>query len=134
MIRSLISHIVVACLAFIFTFFLTLGNNTLTTSFTRAIVGFFIFFILMFPVRWLWSLVHRDKVVEPEKGSGLNVQTPDEDLLKHMSMYQEIPSPSSSAASDFTPLSPPVLKKKDDPPSQMTSEDIANAIRVLSTE
>lgn len=121
--------------AFLFTFISSIGNNTWMTSLVRSALGFIVFFFCMLPIAWFLLHISRKNadIKQGEKGVGqqVNAETPEEDLLKQMASYQPESTGAKFEQSAFTPLSPPVVKKKN---AANNPEDIANAIRVLSNQ
>ncbi|MES7047940.1 hypothetical protein U6S72_12220 [Cutibacterium acnes] len=119
--------IIFSSAAFLFTFLSSIGNNTWMTSFVRSVLGFIVFFLIMLPIAWILLQIPKKKTEDKKGKDGVglkvNAETPEEDLLKQMGS-------SRPEQSSFTPLSPPIVKKKaaNDP------EEIANAIRVLSNQ
>lgn len=133
MVRKLLFHFVVGGLAFLLTFIISIGNNTIITSLSRSVFGFLLFFSLMFPIRWFLLRPIREESAEEQKtGTKINIQTPDEDLAREIGLTAQNEQ-QDKGSGGFTPLSPPVLKKKQDTAEPLSSEDIANAIRGLSS-
>ncbi|WP_134700398.1 hypothetical protein [Ammoniphilus sp. YIM 78166] len=121
--------------AFLFTFISSIGNNTWMTSIVRSTLGFVIFFVCMLVIRWFFLQIPRKNsdTKRDEEGVGVrvNAETPEEDLLGQMGSYSAEGPGAKPEYSTFTPLSPPVVKKKS---AANNPEDIANAIRVLSNQ
>lgn len=132
MVRKALFPFLVGGFAFLLTFIISIGNNTVVTSLSRSVFGFLLFFVLMFPVCWFFMRPLRTASVEEKvTGTKINIQTPEEDLVQEMALNAEY-GEQDKVSGGFTPLSPPVLKKKQGTEEPMSSEDIANAIRVLS--
>lgn len=128
-------HAAVGAFAFLFTLLVSIGNNTFATSMVRAFYGFIIFFIVMFPISWFFRRKgSHEPPVEVKAGQNVNVQTPEDDLLKQLSADKLAERPINAESKEFVPLAPPTIRKKTDKGSAMDAEEIANAVRILSNQ
>ncbi|MNC40397.1 hypothetical protein D3C76_500980 [compost metagenome] len=125
-------------LGFGFTFLINFGHNLLGTSLFRGIIGFIIWFLLAFLLRWvLGFIVKQSGSAESAEtasadgteglGSKLDISTPgqDEELIN---LLKQKPEEGSGDADAFTPLQPPKLVSMKDP------EELAKAVRHLKEE
>ncbi|WP_239716158.1 hypothetical protein [Paenibacillus sp. 19GGS1-52] len=138
MIGNIVINLIFGLLGFIFTFFINYGNNLLLTSFIRGILGFIIWFVLAFLLRWvLGSIVQQNlppidsdsnnEVGDEELGSQLDISTPNEDE-ELINLLKPQPGQGSGKSDGFTPLQPPKLVSLKDP------EELAKAVRHLKEE
>ncbi|RXT15138.1 hypothetical protein [Ammoniphilus sp. CFH 90114] len=128
-------NLIVAATVFLFTLLTSLANNTFSTSLVRASFGFVLFFIIMFPISWYFLRKSSQvaEVKEAKAGQSINAATPDENLLQKISEERQVNSQASEKSNEFVPLAPPTIKKKE-PSASLDSEEIANAVRILSNQ
>lgn len=134
-------------IGFLITFFASIENNLWTTSLFRGVLGFALWFLLAFVLRFVLGILANpasaasnkpptsnssegeppnSSVDDPSRGSQFDVVTPDQD--------QELsnlltPRPTDTVDKDsFAPLNPPKLvsTKQQDP------EEMAKAVRHLT--
>lgn len=138
MIGNILINLIFGLIGFAFTFFINYGNNLLLTSFIRGILGFIIWFVLAFLLRWvLGSIVQQNlppiasdssnEGDNEELGSQLDISTPNEDE-ELINLLKPKPGQGSGKSEGFTPLQPPKLVSLKDP------EELAKAVRHLKEE
>jgi hypothetical protein len=143
MIGTIRINFIVAGLAGLFTFGLSIGNNLLLTSCLKCMYSFVILFILTFGFRWVLGLMigaehaashSQDANMTPDSSVGqtLDLTTPEEDeetreLLKANLGNNHAPS---SADMQFSPLNPPKLVTK----NNLDPEQLAGALRRMSED
>lgn len=136
MIGNLLINLLFGLVGFVFTFFVTYGNNLLGTSLIRGILGFVIWFMLAFLLRWVLGSIIKESspqeafdVSGEELGAKLDISAPseDEELLNLLKQKPE-PGQGSADSGGFTPLTPPKLVSLKDP------EELAKAVRHLKEE
>jgi hypothetical protein len=107
-------------IAFLVTFFSALTGNIYLVSLVRAVCAFLIFFLIAYPIRWVFQMVLSSSDVGhlPAKGQKIDLATPDE---------PEASSDDSGDGkqSDFVPLNPPRLYRKTD----QDPKEIAELVR-----
>jgi hypothetical protein len=137
--KRLKSNCIVAFAVFFFTFITSYANNTWSTSLYRSLYGFFLFFLFMFPVKWMLHLFlnraqsTQQPVQQPvQTGSAIDIKTPEEDLMQQLSDSTNQRG-QDKLEDKFVPLSPPKLSKHS-AVSNMKPEDLANAVRTLSSQ
>ncbi|RIX51802.1 hypothetical protein D3P08_15415 [Paenibacillus nanensis] len=123
------------------------GNNPLSVVMLRGFYAFASFFILAYAARAVLAMILRPPAIplppgaeegETEKGSQLDVTTPDEagelnDLLKAQLQGGNESNPADGqkeAAAEFKPLSPPQFVSS----TNKQPEELAKAIRHLTGE
>jgi len=135
-------NFIVAALAAILTFALSVGNNLLLTTCLRSLYSFIILFVLAFAFRWvvgfMMHLEHSNpkEVLEatsqPAVGQTLDLTTPEDDVetrdLLKPNMNANPSAPDNGA--QFSPLNPPKLVSK----NNLDPEQLAGALRRLSED
>jgi flagellar biosynthesis/type III secretory pathway M-ring protein FliF/YscJ len=133
--KRLASNLIVAFVAFFVTFLTTYSNNTWSTSLYRSFYGFFLFFLFMFPVKWVLRLFLERKQTTPlsnQVGSTIDIKTPEENLIQQFSDSTN-QRDQDQMKEGFVPLAPPKLSKLN-AASNMKPEDVANAVRALTSQ
>ncbi|MFD0698360.1 hypothetical protein ACFQZT_30230 [Paenibacillus sp. GCM10027628] len=140
MIGTIRINVIVAALAGILTFALSIGNNVLLTTCMRSFYSFLILFALTFGFRWVlgftMGLEHvngqsMDDSVNAAVGQNLDLTTP-EDAATHELLKANLNSPLSDNAEEslFSPLNPPKLVTK----NNLDPEQLAGALRRMSED
>lgn len=143
MIGTIRINFIVAGLAGLLTFGLSIGNNLLLTSCLKSVYSFLILFILTFGFRWVLGLMigvehaagpaqDANLTSDSSVGQTLDLTTPEEDeetreLLKASLGSHHTPS---SADMQFSPLNPPKLVTK----NNLDPEQLAGALRRMSED
>ncbi|MCD1257795.1 hypothetical protein B5M42_002930 [Paenibacillus athensensis] len=144
MIGTLRINGIVAALAGLFTFALSVGNNLFLTTCLKSFYSFAIVFVLTFGFRWVMGAVagmdraaanpdKADDGAAPHVGGQLDLATPEDDeatrqMLKQMP-GQEDPQ-AGTGETQFSPLNPPKLVTK----NNLDPEQLAGALRRLSED
>jgi hypothetical protein len=125
-------------LGFGFTFLINYGHNLLGTSLIRGIIGFIVWFLLAFLLRWVLGFIVKQSG-SPDSGettsadggealgAKIDISTPDEDE-ELINLLKQKPEDGSGDVGGFTPLQPPKLVSMKDP------EELAKAVRHLKEE
>jgi Na+/H+-dicarboxylate symporter len=116
------------------TWIFSLTNNPIGTTFLRSLIAFLVFALLAFAVRFILGMLmlpspqsHADERLPEERGSVLDLVTPDEgDALTEMMKEKWTESPAAA----FQPLLPKRLVSLD----QADPEKVVQAIRRLTDE
>jgi hypothetical protein len=136
--RKLTINAAFGLVGFVFTFLVNNGHNLVQTSLIRGIIGFIVWFVLAFPLRWVFGFIIGKSDESGEFGASLeddgealgaklDIRTPDEDEeLKNLLTPK--PETGSADIKGFTPLQPPKLVTMKDP------EELAKAVRHLKEE
>ncbi|MBO8170993.1 MAG: hypothetical protein H0Z33_03770 [Bacillaceae bacterium] len=129
----------VALSVFIVSFLISLGFNTWITSLFRGIIGFVLFFLLMFPVQWIFQQVMSgvslssgtdetsvknsevEKKGDTDKGRHIDLSTPDD--LEHGT---------NSNQEDFQPFNPAAQSASG--PEKIDPEKVAKVLGHLSDD
>ncbi|WP_058303954.1 hypothetical protein [Gorillibacterium timonense] len=127
----------VALAGFVFTFFLSLSRNILSTSLIRGLLSAALLFLLGLAVKWILGVLSappapnlsdalRDMPDDQnDVGRSLDLTTPaEDDELNRLIMHQEPAEPS------FEPLKPPKLTTK----TEQSAQHLADALRTMSEE
>jgi flagellar biosynthesis/type III secretory pathway M-ring protein FliF/YscJ len=133
--KRLASNLIVAFAAFFVTFLTTYSNNTWSTSLFRSFYGFLLFFLFMFPVKWVLRLFLERKQSTPlsnQVGTTIDIKTPEENLIQQFSDSAN-QRDQDQMNDGFVPLAPPKLSKSN-AASNMKPEDVANAVRALTSQ
>ncbi|MBD0380333.1 hypothetical protein [Paenibacillus sedimenti] len=141
MIGTIRINVIVAALAGIFTFALSIGNNVFLTTCLRSFYSFLILFVLTFGFRWvlgfMMGLEHANgNLLEDSTnnavGQNLDVITPDEDAATHEMLKANMNPHHADIAkeSEFSPLNPPKLVTK----NNLDPEQLAGALRRMSED
>ncbi|MFC5448364.1 hypothetical protein [Paenibacillus aestuarii] len=135
-------NFIVAALAAVLTFALSISNNLLLTTCLRSLYSFIILFVLSFVFRWVVGfMIHLDNAnpkhvneepAQPAVGQTLDLTTPDEDAETRELLKANMNAVPSSPANDtqFSPLNPPKLVSK----NNLDPEQLAGALRRLSED
>ncbi|TXK81951.1 hypothetical protein [Paenibacillus sp. N3.4] len=143
MIGTIRINVIVAALAGLLTFGLSIGNNLFLSTCLKSIYSFAIMFILTFGFRWVLGVMlgaeraaghssFDNPIADAAVGQSLDLVTPDEDaetreLLKgNLSTSASLPSTNAQ----FSPLNPPKLVTK----SNLDPEQLAGALRRMSED
>lgn len=142
MIGTIRINLIVALLAGIFTFALSIGNNLFLSSCIKAGYSFLILFVVTFGFRWVLGLligpVSSLEVTSLENpsaavGQNLDLSTPDEDEETRQLMRSNHANQAKDAHSNdmqFSPLNPPKLVTK----NNLDPEQLAGALRRMSED
>jgi hypothetical protein len=142
MIGTIRINLIVALLAGIFTFTLSIGNNLFLSSCIKAGYSFLILFIVTFGFRWVLGLLIgpvsslEDSSLEDSSsavGQNLDLSTPDEDEETRQLMKSNHTNQTKDAHSndmEFSPLNPPKLVTK----NNLDPEQLAGALRRMSED
>src|SRR6476620_3757575 len=126
MIGTIRINVIVASLAFLFTFALSIGNNLFLTTCLKALYSFLIVFIITFGFRWVLGLLIGTTLIQgsgthpfeqensSSVGQSLDLITPNEDDVTREMMKSNLTSNQSAQVNDaqFSPLNPPKLVTK----------------------
>lgn len=142
MIGTIRINLIVALLAGIFTFALSIGNNLFISSCIKSGYSFLILFVITFGFRWVLGLLigpvstipdaaHPDS--SPAIGQNLDLSTPDEDeetreMMK--AIHANTTKDAHSNEMQFSPLNPPKLVTK----NNLDPEQLAGALRRMSED
>jgi hypothetical protein len=135
---------IVALLAGIFTFLLSIGNNLFLTTCLRSLYSFVIVFVIAFGFRFLlgafagtdfFAPLHTEQSDSSEShlGSNLDLATPDDEEATRQILKNHIDSPGQLLDADdlpFSPLNPPKLITK----NNLDPEQLAGALRRMSED
>lgn len=122
-------------------------NNPFFTALLRSIYCFIILFLIMFAIRWIFGtligvkpFLELEDDTEKQKGSNVDMSTPDEEALIQEALNESIESLESQKGGNksddlnqqgqFSPLNPPKLAKKE----EMSAEKLADAVRHMTDE
>ncbi|KRE83165.1 hypothetical protein ASG89_13680 [Paenibacillus sp. Soil766] len=139
MIGTIRINLIVALLAGIFTFTLSIGNNLFLSSCIKAGYCFLILFVLTFGFRWVLGLLigpvsslEDSSLVNSssEVGQNLDLSTPDEDEETRQLMKSNHTKDAHSNDMQFSPLNPPKLVTK----NNLDPEQLAGALRRMSED
>ncbi|NQX57367.1 hypothetical protein [Paenibacillus qinlingensis] len=142
MIGTIRINLIVALLAGIFTFALSIGNNLFLSSCIKAGYSFLILFVVTFGFRWVLGLLIgpvsslEDTPLENSSsgvGQNLDLSTPDEDEETRQMMKSIHGNQTKDAHSNdmqFSPLNPPKLVTK----NNLDPEQLAGALRRMSED
>ncbi|NOV03144.1 hypothetical protein [Paenibacillus planticolens] len=143
MIGTIRINVIVAGLACIFTFGLSIGNNLFLTSCLKGVYSFLILFVLTFGFRWVLGLMigaeHAaggaqlgDSDSNSSVGQTLDMTTPDEDAETRELLKANLGNTGTapSAEMQFSPLNPPKLVTK----NNLDPEQLAGALRRMSED
>ncbi|NOU68478.1 hypothetical protein GC096_31090 [Paenibacillus sp. LMG 31461] len=142
MIGTIRINLIVALLAGIFTFALSIGNNLFLSSCIKAGYSFLILFVVTFGFRWVLGLLIgpvsslEDSLLENSSsgvGQNLDLSTPDEDEETRQLMKSNLTNQTKDAQSNdmqFSPLNPPKLVTK----NNLDPEQLAGALRRMSED
>ncbi|WP_245596027.1 hypothetical protein [Paenibacillus taiwanensis] len=131
-------------LGFFITFLASLSSNLLMTSVVRGAIAFVIWFGLAFVIRWVAGELTqpnrhangeqaRFEGIESERGSNVDITTPDETESLH-NLLKETPVSDEASKTEekdrqtgFEPLAPPKLVSK----TPLKDEQLAEAVRYM---
>ncbi|MGG1520137.1 hypothetical protein ABE504_32505 [Paenibacillus oryzisoli] len=143
MIGTMRINVIVASLAGLFTFALSIGNNLLLSTLLKSAYAFLILFVLTFGFRWVLGLVagageasaktSADPMQEnAQLGQNLDMVTPNEDGETLELMKPNLSNQNAASLSDmqFSPLNPPKLVTK----KELDPEQLAGALRRMSED
>lgn len=143
MIGNIRINVIVASLAGLFTFALSIGNNLLMTTCLRSVYSFLILFVLTFGFRWVLGLMIGAEYAaggssrvnassESSVGQALDMTTPDEDEETRQLMKANLGNNNNSPSKEmeFSPLNPPKLVTK----NNLDPEQLAGALRRMSED
>ncbi|RTE01801.1 hypothetical protein [Paenibacillus whitsoniae] len=143
MIGTMRINVIVASLAGLFTFALSIGNNLLLSTLLKSVYAFLILFVLTFGFRWVLGLVagageasaktSADPMQENgQLGQNLDMVTPNEDGETLELMKSNLSNQNADSLSDmqFSPLNPPKLVTK----KELDPEQLAGALRRMSED
>ncbi|MGG1551163.1 hypothetical protein [Paenibacillus ferrarius] len=143
MIGTMRINVIVASLAGLFTFALSIGNNLLLSTLLKSVYAFLILFVLTFGFRWVLGLVagageasHKTSADPMQEngqlGQNLDMVTPNEDGETLELMKSNLSNQNADSLSDmqFSPLNPPKLVTK----KELDPEQLAGALRRMSED
>ncbi|NEW05570.1 hypothetical protein GK047_05995 [Paenibacillus sp. SYP-B3998] len=144
MIGTIRINLIVAALAGLFTFALSIANNLLLTTCLKSLYSFVILFVLTFGFRWVLGVMtgfdHREGKqsldnyeVNDAVGQTLDMTTPDDEDAATREMLKANLDPNHSkhaAETQFSPLNPPKLVTK----NNLDPEQLAGALRRMSED
>jgi hypothetical protein len=143
MIGTIRINLIVAGLAGICTFLLSIGNNLFLTTCLRSIYSFAILFILTFGFRWVLGVFAGSEFFasqsegqldtdEAHLGSQLDLATPDDNEATRQMLKDNLEKPGTSDANElpFLPLNPPKLVTN----NNLDPEQLAGALRRMSED
>jgi hypothetical protein len=143
MIGTIRINVIVASLAGLFTFALSIGNNLLLSTCLKSTYSFLILFVLTFGFRWVLGVMigaehaaggasYANSTIESSVGQSLDLTTPDEDEETRELMKANLGSNNSllSNEAQFSPLNPPKLVTK----NNLDPEQLAGALRRMSED
>jgi hypothetical protein len=144
MIGTIRINLVVALIAGIFTFLLSVGHNLFLTTCLRSLYSFVILFVLTFVFRFVLGVfagtdfftpLPSDKAEDSDVhlGSQLDLATPDDDEATRQMLKKQLEKPGQPLETDdlpFSPLNPPKLVTKDN----LDPEQMAGALRRMSED
>ncbi|RAV22729.1 hypothetical protein [Paenibacillus contaminans] len=132
---------VVALLGVVLTFMMSMGHNSLSTTFMRCLYSFILLFLAVYAFRFLLGTFagisndalsgkafREETANDAQKGSWYDMSTPDDDAQIHEMLKGNMNAGQDD--SSFSPLNPPKLVTK----SNMEPEDMAKALRHMSEE
>jgi hypothetical protein len=142
MIGTIRINLIVASLACIFTFALSIGNNLFLSSCIKSGYSFLILFVVTFGFRWVLGLLigsvpsledssHENS--SSSVGQNLDLFTPDEDEETREMMKSNQTNNNKDKLSNemqFSPLNPPKLVTK----NNLDPEQLAGALRRMSED
>ncbi len=136
MVGNITYNIWMGVIAFLVTFITALSGNVLTVSLERAFYAFLLFFVAMFPVRWL---IHKiaPPAEEPSQQTGMHIDLVTPEAASNETNAQIEPESESELepSEQFTPLVPKRIElpfTPDNPANNPT--EIADVIRRLTDE
>jgi hypothetical protein len=143
MIGTIRINVIVASLAGLFTFALSIGNNLFLSTCLKSVYSFLILFVLTFGFRWVLGVMigaehaagsssNVNSNVDSSVGQSLDMTTPDEDEETRELMKANLGNNNSSPNSEmqFSPLNPPKLVTK----NNLDPEQLAGALRRMSED
>ncbi|NQX65786.1 hypothetical protein HQN90_06565 [Paenibacillus alba] len=143
MIGTIRINLIVATVAGIFTFALSIGNNLLLSTCLKSVYSFLILFVLSFGFRWVLGLMIGAEhaavgtaqslpAEDSPVGQSLDLTTPDLDDETRQMMKANLGDNNVSTATDmqFSPLNPPKLVTK----NNLDPEQLAGALRRMSED
>ncbi|MBO8162479.1 MAG: hypothetical protein H0Z34_02025 [Brevibacillus sp.] len=114
-------------LAFLITFVSALSANVWLVSLERAICAFFLFFLIAFPIHWLY----RAWLGQADSGKESGEAGQHVDLVAADEQSEAASSEREPEGEEFTPLSAPRVDTKQ---TDVQPADIANIVRRLTDE
>lgn len=140
MIGTIRINVIVASLACLFTFALSISNNLFLSSLIKSGYSFLILFVVTFGFRWVLGLLI-GSVPSLENASPANdsssvgnnldlITSPDEDEETRELMKSNLANNNASLSNDFSPLKPPKLVTK----NNLDAEQLAGALRRMSED
>ncbi|MEC0231543.1 hypothetical protein [Paenibacillus alba] len=143
MIGTMRINLIVATVAGIFTFALSIGNNLLLSTCLKSVYSFLILFVLSFGFRWVLGLMIGAEhaavgtaqslpAEDSPVGQSLDLTTPDLDDETRQMMKANLGDNNVSTGTDmqFSPLNPPKLVTK----NNLDPEQLAGALRRMSED
>lgn len=140
MIGTIRINVIVASLACLFTFALSISNNLFLSSLIKSGYSFLMLFVVTFGFRWVLGLLIGN-VPSLENASPANdsssvgnnldlITSPDEDEETRELMKSNLGNNNASLSNDFSPLKPPKLVTK----NNLDAEQLAGALRRMSED
>jgi energy-coupling factor transporter transmembrane protein EcfT len=130
-------NFIIAAISFIVTFIVSSLTNIWLTTLIRSCYSFIILFIVVFLLRWVLgtfagfnNIAVNDNELDENKGTALDVTTPDEDAALNQMLKDALDPNSPEAEPGFTPLNPPKLSSK----VNLEPDELAQALRHMSEE
>ncbi|MNI25460.1 hypothetical protein D3C73_791100 [compost metagenome] len=140
MIGTIRINLIVAGVAFLITFVLSVGNNLFMITCLRSFYSFLILFVLTFGFRWVLGAVggvnrftsedsDEAAAIDSHVGKKLDLETPDDDEATRQMMKANMGTiPDEDHL--FTPLNPPKYASK----NNLDPEQLAGALRRMSED
>ncbi|UKS29863.1 hypothetical protein LOZ80_13380 [Paenibacillus sp. HWE-109] len=142
MIGTMRINVIVAAIAGVFTFALSIGNNLFLSTCLKSLYSFLILFVLTFGFRWVLGVMigaeqaggtfPSNPVEDSAVGQSLDMTTPDLDEETRELMKANLSDNNSLSSADmqFSPLNPPKLVTK----NNLDPEQLAGALRRMSED
>ncbi|SFL45816.1 hypothetical protein SAMN03159341_106160 [Paenibacillus sp. 1_12] len=137
MIGTIRWNLLLGAISFVVTLSTSLINNIWSTALIRSCYSFVLLFLLVFLVRWIlgsFAGIHKiteiDEAADDNKGTALDMTTPDEDESLNQLLKDSRDSHSHEGENGFAPLNPPKLSRK----VNMETGDMVQALRQMSDE
>jgi hypothetical protein len=137
MIGTIRWNLLVGAISFAITLLASSFNNIWSTTLIRSCYSFVLLFVLVFLFRWvlgtfagLDKITENDRLTDENKGTALDLTTPDDDESLKQMVKGSLDPNSLEAESGFAPLTPPKLSSK----ANVETGDMVQALRQMSEE
>ncbi|MFH5183194.1 hypothetical protein ACHHV8_11495 [Paenibacillus sp. TAB 01] len=134
-------NLIIGLLSFVITFIGSISHNIWTTTLLRSFYSFIILFLLVYLFRWiLGTMAGFNKLAvtdaqqdsaEENKGTALDVSTPDEEAVLHQMLKDSLDPNAAAARPGFSPLNPPKLSTRG---NAADPGELAQAVRRMTEE